>query len=155
MGWEDIHPGEHKREWDEYEIEEIVENYLNDFYFDYVVPLEKQLKELGHTPKRTTHEKTSFRPNRRHDYYSEGKWEMFFTCLMYELWNADFLIRPENSDYRLQEKMNPNTMNFIRCFDGVIGLVQGADQPTWQQNGRGGLELCVYMIDEFLQFHKV
>lgn len=151
MGWEDTHPDAYKREMDEGDIEEIVENAINDFYFEVVVPLENQLKELGYKPKRSTYETISFRPNSMHEYYRENKWEMFFTFLMGELWDAGFLIRPENSDWRLKEKMNPNTMNFVRCFDGVIGLVQGADQPTWQENGRGGLELCVYMIDELIR----
>ena len=138
-------------EEDNDKLQGLIDKRLNDFYFEYVAPLENRLKELGHTQIRFASESITFRPNSMHKYYREGKWETFFTCLMFELWNAGFLIRPENSDWRLKEKMNPNTMNFVRCFDGVIGLLKGNDQPTWQENGRGSLELCVYMIDELIQ----
>ena len=150
-------------ELDDYPEEEItnkkIKELLDNFYWEYVAPLERQLQELGHKPKRNKGETISFRPNRIHELYKGGygnnRWEIFFTHLMFELWNAGFLIRPENSDYRLEEKMNPNTMNFVRCFDGIIGLTKDSDQPTWQNNKKGDLELCVYMIDELIRLNII
>ena len=141
-------------EWSESEIEQIiiykVDKMLEDYYWEYVAPLEKQLIKLGVKPKFKSQEIT-FRPNRNHKFYLNNKWEIFFTTLMFELWNAGFLIKPKNSDYRLEDKFNPNTMNFVKCFSGINGLSRDADQPTWQNNNRGGLELCVYFIDELIR----
>ena len=141
-------------------IKEVNEKLLDDYYWEFVAPLERQLIELGYNPKKnkSANNKVSFRPNRNHKLYKGGygnnKWELFFVHLMFELWNAGFLIRPENSDYRLKENMNPNTMNFVRCFDPVIGFLESMEQLTWQNNKKGDLELCVYMIDELIG-HKI
>jgi hypothetical protein len=161
----DPNEGTYHREWSEDELRDLIkdvnEELLDNYYWEYVAPLEKQLKELGHKTKKNkpAYSTVSYRPNRTHELYIGGygnnKWELFFTNLMFELWNAGFLIRPENSDFKLKEKMNPNTMNFTRCFDGIIGLLESMEQPTWQNNKKGDLELCVYMIDELIRLEII
>ena len=137
-------------------IREQNEEILDDFYWENVAPLEKQLELLGHKPKKSKGEIISFRPNRKIDEknkcklwnYSESTNEyiLFFTQLMFELWKAELLIKPKNFSYTLKEKTNPNTVNFVRCFDGLSGLMDN-DQLTWQ----GEKQLCVYMIEELIR----
>ena len=154
----------YSQEWSEDQlrdlIKEVNEELLDNYYWEFVAPLERKLIELGYNPKKNkpVDDSVAYRPDRTNELYIGGygnnKWELFFTHLMFELWNAGFLIRPENSDFKLKEKMNPNTMTFVRCFDPVIGFLESMEQPTWQNNKKGDLELCVYMIDELIR-HKI
>ena len=138
----------------ENEIDVIIRQHLDDFYWEHVAPLEQQIIELGHKPKVSRPQGKSFRPDRSGKMWLEhkDKREQFFVGLMYELWDAGFLIRPENSDWRLKEKMNPRTLDFAYCFDWSVGFIEGTmDVQTWQNNKKGDLELCVYMIDELIR----
>ncbi|MDP4679036.1 MAG: hypothetical protein NWS46_01585 [Cyclobacteriaceae bacterium] len=142
-------------EWAQYEIENIVlyqvENMLDDYYWEYVAPLEKQIKELGgKMPTKSVDELISFRPDRNHEFWIEQKWEQFFRLLYNELLHSGFLTQPKKTESQLENKENQLLVSFLGCFDGVSGPIE-TYRLKWQSNKRGDLELCVYLIDQLIK----
>ena len=153
--WDTIREGGGKTEWAQYEIENIVlyqvENMLEEYYWEYVAPLEKQIKELGgKIPSKQEDESISFRPDRSHEFWIEKKWDKFFRILHEELCSNGFLTKTEKIEVGFENKKNLHTTSFTKSFDGVSGVLK-SHSPIWQNNKRGDLELCVYFIDRLIR----
>lgn len=153
--WDEIRGYGAKTEWAQHEIENLilyqVEGMFEEYYWEYIAPLEKQIKELGgQIPKKSLDETVCFRPDRTHEFWIEKKWEQFFRLLYNELLSSGFVFHPKESKTPLKNENNLFEVSFLRCFDGVSGLME-CYRPTWQDNQRGNLELCVYFIDELIR----
>jgi len=157
--WDELRSYGAKTEWAKHEIEYIildqVENMLEEYYWEYVAPLEKQIKELGgKIPSKQDDESISFRPVRGHEFWIEKKWDQFFRILHEELCHSGFLPKTERIEVEFENKKNLYTTSFIRSFDGVSGVLK-SHSPKWQNNKRGDLELCVYFIDELIRLRII
>ena len=150
-----LREGGAKTEWADYEIQNMiiyqVDDMLEEYYWEHIAPLEKQIKELGgKVPKKSDVESVCFRPNRHHEFWIEQKWHQFFNLLYDELLSSGFLISQKKNKPSLKNEKKLFSESFYRCFDGVSGLMESY-KPKWQNNIRGDLELCVYFIDELIR----
>ena len=125
------------QEWSEKSISElvkrIVEDEVNEYHWKFVAPLEKQLEELGHKPRKAN--EYAFYPkitNGKFEYNTTkriSQYHTFFTVLGMLLYQEGYI-----------EKGNHNV--FINSFDGE-GNPEGHNLVGW----KGAKNHCTYLID--------
>lgn len=115
-----------------------LENALNGFYLDYILPLEKQVRQLGGSPKTKDESKYGFYPKLingsikfKMDKFGIPR-SLYFTNLGMLLYQAELILK---SEY----------LTFEDAFSGNFDLSSKVKiQWLGQEN------LCVYMIDKLI-----
>ena len=120
------------------ELDTQLEGWFEGFYLDYILPLEKQVRELGGTPKIKDETKYGFYPKIRN---GRAKFELdkdliprskFFSNLGMLLYQAEFILKAQY-------------LTFEDAFSGDFDLSSKVKiQWLGQEN------LCVYMIDKLI-----
>lgn len=123
---------------DEGEIRELLNDHLSAFYTDYVLPLENQLKKLGHTPERAEDKEYSFTPKLIGGMFLDNNDNPIFDNILQYFGNLNMLLYQKGLIYK------NDYSNFIDAFVG-IGVKQGTI-VRWL----GQENLCVYMIDKLI-----
>lgn len=127
------------QEWSEEDLDDKIELKLTDFYWEYIAPLEEQLKRLGHSPSKGG-ETPVFRPQINNGYFFKSraehknpvnkKYGTFLTGLHDKLCDAGLMHLTETSQ-----------LDFNYAFDGLRG------EHKYDLEWKEPLNLCPYLLD--------